>query len=206
MARKTKEEANCTRQQIIDAARAVFHEHGVSRSTLEQVAQTAGLTRGAVYWHFENKAELFHAMHEDAFVPMRERVDAILFSTDYENPLDAIEAALQEIFRVLKDCPALRQVFEIMVLRCEYVDEFADVQAEANKPAMEFLEKVERAYQTAAAKGALRPGLDPLAVARDTWAFANGLLHVLLGGKFENKREHEIAAMISIHMALRRPS
>lgn len=204
MARKTKEEANRTRQHIIDSARAVFHEHGVGRSTLEQVAHAAGLTRGAVYWHFKNKAELFFAMREDAFVPMRERIDAILCSEQYEDPLDAIEAALQEVFRVLKDCPVMRQTFEIMVLRCEYVDEFADVQAEANKPAMDFLEKVENAYRKAALKGTLRPGLSTAMVARDTWAFVNGLLHALLGGKFEKEFQDKVVAMVSTHVALRR--
>ncbi len=204
MVRKTKEEASRTRQEIIDAARAVFHEHGLVRSTLEQVAQAAGLTRGAVYWHFKNKAELFNALREDAFAPLRERVDPILFSDQPANPLDAIEAALREIFLVLKEYPSLRQMFEIMVLRCEYVDEFASVQAEVNRPTEDFLEKVEKVYKKAAAKGVLRAGLDPSALARDTWAFTGGLLHLVLGGKFAKKRENEIADMIFAHMALRR--
>lgn len=204
MVRKTKEEANRTRQEILDAARAVFHEHGLMRSTLEQVAQAAGLTRGAVYWHFENKAELFNALREDALAPLRDRVDPILFSDQYANSLDAIEKALREIFGVLKEYPSVRQMFEIMVLRCEYVDEFADVQAEANRPTEDFLEKVEKVYRKAAAEGVLRPGLDPSALARDTFAFTKGLLNLVLGGKFSKKRENEITEMISAHMALRR--
>ncbi len=204
MARKTKEEASRTRQEIIDAARAVFHEHGLVRSTLEQVAHAAGLTRGAVYWHFENKAELFNALREDALAPLRGRVDPILFSDQHADPLDAIEDALREIFRVLKEYPSVRQMFEIMVLRCEYVDEFADVQAEANRPTEDFLEKVEKVYKKAAAQGVLRAGLDPSALARDTFAFTKGLLNLVLGGKFSKKRENEIAEMISAHMALRR--
>jgi TetR/AcrR family acrAB operon transcriptional repressor len=204
MVRKTKEEANRTRQDIIDAARAVFHEHGLVRSTLEQVAQAAGLTRGAVYWHFENKAELFHALREDALAPLRERVDPLLFSEEFANPLDAIEAALREIFRVLRDEPSVRQMFEIMVLRCEYVDEFANVQAEANRPTEDFLEKLETVYKKAAAKGLLHAGLDPSAIANDTFAFTKGLLNLVIGGKYSKKRESEIAEMISAHLALRR--
>ena len=45
MVRKTREEAEKTRKQIVDAARAVFHRCGVSRSTLEKIAQEAGVTR-----------------------------------------------------------------------------------------------------------------------------------------------------------------
>lgn len=205
MVRKTKEEAGRTRQQIIDAARKVFHRNGVSRSTLEQIAREAGVTRGAVYWHFKDKAELFAAMREDVFDPMRERLDSILFSDAYENPLDAIEASLTELFRVLEDCPDLRQVFEIMVLRCEYVGEFAGVRAEAAKPGLEFLEKITSAYGNAAAKGSLRTGLDAETVALDTWAFVNGLLHALLGHDLEVQFQSQVGQMISAHMALRRP-
>jgi TetR/AcrR family acrAB operon transcriptional repressor len=202
--RKTKEDAEKTRQDIIESARTVFHQCGVSRSTLEKIAKEAGVTRGAIYWHFKDKAELFFAMREDVFVPMVERTDSLLFSEAYDNPLDAIEASLKEFFRVLDDCPVVREVFEIMTSRCEYVDEFAAVQEEAGRPAYEFLEKMERLYRKAAEKGALRPGLDPEATARDTWAFTSGLLHLMLGCQKGSDLDLRIPSMITMHMALRR--
>ena len=104
MVRKTKEEAEQTRKEIIIAARNVFHECGVGRSSLDKIAKTAGVTRGAVYWHFADKAELFFAMREDVFAPMLERTDARLYDTAYDNPLDAIEASISEFFRVLDEC------------------------------------------------------------------------------------------------------
>ena len=204
MVRKTKEEAGKTRKDIIDSARTVFHQCGVSRSTLQKIAQEAGVTRGAVYWHFKDKAELFFAMREDVFAPMVERTDSFLLSEAYDNPLDAIEASLKEFFRVLDDCPLVRDVFEIMISRCEYVDEFASVQDEVGRPAFEFLAKMERIYQRAADKGMLRDGLDPLALARDTWAFTTGLLHLMLGCQKGSDLDHQIPAMITTHMALRR--
>ncbi|MFA7291660.1 MAG: TetR family transcriptional regulator [Rhodocyclaceae bacterium] len=204
MVRKTKEEAEKTREELIAAARTVFHECGVSRSTLEKVAKAAGVTRGAVYWHFKDKAELFFAMREDVFSPMIERTDAFLFSEAYENPLDAIEASLKEFFRVLEDCPVVREVFEIMILRCEYVDEFTSVQEEVGRPAQEFLRKIESVYQRAADKGMLREGLDPLAMARDTWAFTSGILHLMLGCQINRGLDQQVPEMISTHMALRR--
>lgn len=203
MARKTKEDAEKTRKDLIAAARAVFHECGVSRSTLEKIAKKAGVTRGALYWHFKDKAELFFAMREDVFTPMIERTDSFLFSESHENPLDAIEASLKEFFRVLDDCAVVREVFEIMFSRCEYVDEFASVQEEAGRPARDFLEKVQRVYQRATEKGMLREGLDPQEAARDTWAFTSGILHLLLGFKMDSEMQQQIPRMISTHMALR---
>jgi putative PEP-CTERM system TPR-repeat lipoprotein len=62
MARRTKEEAQETRNRILDFAEHVFNEKGVSRTSLDDLARAAGVTRGAIYWHFRNKAELFDAM------------------------------------------------------------------------------------------------------------------------------------------------
>lgn len=204
MVRKTKEEASRTRQQIIDAARSVFHQHGVARSTLEQVAGSAGLTRGAVYWHFKDKMELFHAMYTDVLDPTSVRVDALLFSTAYADPLDAIQAALKEFFRVLDECPTLRQVLEILMLRCELVDQLADARATIQRPGQEFLAKLEQAYRKAAAHGSLRRGLSPEATALDTWLFVGGLLHALLERRFPDDFCSQIDHTIDLHMSLRR--
>ncbi|MCG8455629.1 MAG: TetR family transcriptional regulator [Holophagales bacterium] len=65
MPRKTKEETELTRRKILDVALDVFAEKGYSRTTLQEIASRAGFTRGAVYWHFENKADLLTALAED---------------------------------------------------------------------------------------------------------------------------------------------
>ncbi|WP_341715208.1 TetR family transcriptional regulator, partial [Limnobacter sp.] len=72
MVRKTKEEAQETRNLILDTAEAVFSEKGVSRTTLNDIAKAADLTRGAIYWHFKNKADLFDAMLQRVILPMDE--------------------------------------------------------------------------------------------------------------------------------------
>lgn len=62
MPRKTKDEAEQTRLGIMNAALTVFSDKGVSRSSLADIAKEAGVTRGAIYWHFENKSDLMHKM------------------------------------------------------------------------------------------------------------------------------------------------
>lgn len=49
------------------AALEVFYRQGVTRATLQEIAQEAGVTRGALYWHFKNKEDLFAAMFEDFY-------------------------------------------------------------------------------------------------------------------------------------------
>ena len=202
--RRTKAVAHCTRQKIIDAAREVFHRHGVGRSTLEQIAQVAGLTRGAVYWHFKGKAELFLEVRKDVFAPLIENVDLTLCSERYTDPLDAIEASLKVIYCTLENSSTVRQVYEIMLLRCEHVDEFSEVLLEVSRPAIDFLEKMTIAYKKARAIGILGQNLDPIAAAQDTHAFVFGLLHLALAGGFTQEFRSQALAMISGHIALRR--
>ncbi len=62
MAKRTKAEALKTRQELIETAIAQFARHGVSKTTLNDIADAANVTRGAIYWHFENKTQLFNEM------------------------------------------------------------------------------------------------------------------------------------------------
>ena len=111
MARKTKEDALATRELILDAAERVFHQRGVSRTSLQEIAKDAGLTRGAIYWHFENKGELFHAMMERVTLPMMARMTEIT-PDDEERPLDKIRrntaAALHQIAHNPAGAPGVR--------------------------------------------------------------------------------------------------
>ena len=203
MAKKTKAEAEQTRRQIIDAARCVFHECGVSRTTMEKVAHVAGVSRGAVYWHFENKAALFFAMRDDSTRELDE-VRATLISPDIPDPLDAIERSLLEFIGIMETDPLVRQTFEIMSLRCEYVDEFAGVLQELNKPCLDFLARLKTVYANAAELGKLRPGLDPEALAYDTLTFTTGLFNNWLAASDGDDLRRRTHDMIRSHVALRR--
>lgn len=65
--RKTKTEAQKTRQHLLDAALEVFWRDGVTRTSLQAIAQEAGVTRGALYWHFKNKEDLFETLFEQQY-------------------------------------------------------------------------------------------------------------------------------------------
>lgn len=204
MARKTKGEASHTRQQIITAARSIFYKYGVAHSTLEDIAHCAGLTRGAIYWHFKDKADLFFSMREEAFTSLIERTNSILLLENHKDPLDAIEAALNEFFSIVAECNTTRQILEIIILRCECVNEFAAVQAEANELLNDFLEKIKNTYDQAAAKGTLRLGLTSKASMSDTRAFSNGLFYQMLTSQIGSNSKIQVSNMISTHIALRR--
>src|SRR5690625_5575027 len=70
-------DAEATREALLDAAEAVFYERGVARASLEAIARRAGLTRGALYWHFDGKADLFRQLLERVRMPYEELVREI---------------------------------------------------------------------------------------------------------------------------------
>ena len=203
MARKTKAEAAQTRQDIINAARRVFHENGASRTSMESVARAAGVTRGAIYWHFENKATLFHAMREQTCQAL-DPVYASLMSPDVANPLDAIEASLKVFFDLLENDAIVRQTFEIMALRCEYVDEFASVLYETIRPNRNMLRDLKIRYAQAAEGGFLRPGLEIEGIAYDTVAFTSGLFKNWLASLPGDEWRLQVHERIRFHLLLRR--
>ena len=67
MARRTKEEAQHTRETILTAALDTFCEKGYSRTTFDEIAKKINLTKGAVYWHFKNKPDIIKALIIEAF-------------------------------------------------------------------------------------------------------------------------------------------
>lgn len=57
--RRTRQEAEETRHRILEAAVELFEARGYSATRIQDIADRTGLTRGAVYWHFKNKNELY---------------------------------------------------------------------------------------------------------------------------------------------------
>lgn len=118
MARRTKEEAQQTREQLIGAAETVFHRKGVAQTSLNEIALEAGLTRGAFYWHFKNKQDIFKAMLDRQMAPL-EQLGYIVDESDEADPLASLRESLLFVVRELEEDPRRRRVYEIIFQKCE---------------------------------------------------------------------------------------
>ncbi|MBA4110013.1 MAG: TetR family transcriptional regulator [Leptothrix sp. (in: Bacteria)] len=126
--RRTKEDALLTRELLLDAAELVFSDKGVSRTSLQDIAQAAGMTRGAIYWHFKDKASLFNAMMDRSTSPIEETIGRVgQEATD--DPLAQVRAAMMDALTRIATEPRTRRVIGIAVNKVEYVDELSDVRA-----------------------------------------------------------------------------
>lgn len=202
MVRKTKKEAELTRQNIIIAAREVFLIRGVSRTTMERIAAKAGVTRGAVYWHFKNKTEVFKAMREQVFLPLIDRMDDTLLVDNSINPLIRIENFLCGTIQLLEKNIETRQIYEIMMMKCEYVSEFSVVLQEILQTCSGIEEKLCLAYENAKKQDLLHPAHDPSQLAIDTQLFFIGLLHMWVKDLNGNHFRNRAIKLIKAHMNL----
>jgi len=175
MARRTKEEAAATRDSILDAAEKLFVEQGVSRTTLQHIATEAGVTRGAIYWHFDDKGALFNAMMERVTLPF-ECALASLGTADANSVLDEVRSFFVEIFRVTETNPQARRVLEIASLKVEFVSEMDAVRVRRRQSKGDLTAQVVERLKLAQAGGQIRQDVDPQALAIGLWALMDGLI------------------------------
>lgn len=159
MVRKTKEEALETRNQLLDAAEIVFHREGYARTTLEAVAEAAKMTRGAIYWHFKNKSDLFNAMCERVRLPMEELVAAGV-NASVADPLGHLRKVCVFFLQEASQNIHLRKVFDILLHKCEYVDPADPVYIRQHEAFQRGRERLEKLLTQAVEKGQLAEDLD----------------------------------------------
>lgn len=176
MTRKTKAEAEATREQLLDAAEEVFLENGVAATTLEAIARRASLTRGAVYWHFRDKADLFQAMVSRVRPPLSELVEQLEAEGD-DDPLEVVRHLCQYGLRRLAEDPRHRRIATILLHRCEHE---SDGTGFYDKDREDFLRLTEQRFAQAAASGRFNPALAPRTATRALHAYMMGLFSQFL--------------------------
>lgn len=186
MARSTKLEALETRNRILDAAERVFHTRGVSHSSLEDVAQAAQVTRGAIYWHFKNKSDLFEAMLARVKLPMEAMVEAG-GDARQPDPLGQLRSALVFVLREIALNPQSRIVFEIMFLKCELVEVTDPLWVRRQEGARRAQDNLQRIVRNAVAREQLPADLDAPLACTALRAMMGGLISnwVFMPGQFD---------------------
>lgn len=122
MARKTKEDAFITRQRIINVAISEFSTQGFASTSLADIASAAGVTRGAIYWHFKNKEELFNEIWQQS-ARYSLYVSEKIHSENKDNPLKALQETLTYILRAAVSDPQQKSLMKIMFHKCEFTKE-----------------------------------------------------------------------------------
>ena len=160
MVRRTKEDAQETRNRILDTAVEVFNRQGVAETSLNDIAREAGVTRGAIYWHFANKVAMFDAMIERLVCPL------LFNSADRDarlaaDPLGFIRAAADEFVGKMLTDTSFRRVFEIFWHKCEYIGEMATLRDSHLDEGENHIDLIQRAFALAQERGQMDRRLTP---------------------------------------------
>jgi TetR/AcrR family acrAB operon transcriptional repressor len=207
MARRTKEDALETREAILDAAEDCFLEHGLSRTGLEAIALRAGVTRGAVYWHFKNKEEVLEAVVNRVSVPFFHGLDRVS-RPEGSTPLVDLREVLRQSFADLSQVQRVRNALEVIELRCEVATE-GDAISRIRKSGMRQTHaRISAAFARAAALGQLRDDMAPESCARSLHFVISGALRMFLldPGHIDLQRDGLAAVDLALRAVARDPS
>lgn len=174
MARKTKEDAEVTRQNLLGAALKVFSRQGYAAARLEDIAEEAGVTRGAIYWHFKNKADLYNILVGETLGGIQSVVDRAVRQggsfLEIQRRVMIYITTLPEVDEVY------RAVMELTILKTGYEPELQEGLRAKNEGARQIEEELAGYFRMGIAIGEVRAELDPVIAARSMMAYMNGIL------------------------------
>ena len=123
--RRTKEEAEITKQNILVAGLEVFSRNGYTATRVEDIAKQANVTTGAIYHHFGGKSDLYIALVKQG----EARADRLAQQIVKEGgtPATIIRRLLVRLFQFLEEDEAYRAVVELFMNKTEMVPELVTV-------------------------------------------------------------------------------
>lgn len=117
--RKTKAEAQHTRETLLRAALEIFYQRGVAQASLQEISAEAGVTRGALYWHFKNKEDLFDALFQQFFSEMDGQIQSDI-ATQSPDIWQSLEQAVIHCFYNIEHDESFRKFIYIVHLNCDH--------------------------------------------------------------------------------------
>jgi len=186
VARRSKEDALETRSQLLDAAEKVFFEKGFGQTALMDIAEAANLTRGAIYWHFKNKSDLFVAMADRIRLPL-ENLTHTCADPNEPNPLGKLRDFWVQVLRESTRNPRRRRVLSILFFKCELNSEAKQLELRRQAAHIEYQNDMELCLQNAIDRGQLPADLDVQKAAVANHALLAGLISnwLFLPGSFD---------------------
>ncbi len=119
--KKTKEEAEFTRELLLKVALIIFNRKGFSKTRLEDVAREANVTRGAIYWHFENKYDLYYTLIKE-YTPDVEKEFSIILNKE-ESPLKRIRQCIKHFCEILEQDEEFQAIVKLIFINTSLPDE-----------------------------------------------------------------------------------
>lgn len=176
--KKTKKDALKTRTALLDAAEKMFYERGVASTTLAHIAGEAGMTRGAVYWHFKNKIDILSALIDRVRMPLEEMLYKIINVPDdrcLSEACQELETLTIRTILQLHDDPQIRRVYTILLLRCDYSGDLDRIQQTEQQHKDQILQALTAFFTKMKKQGLGHDDMDPRITALAIYTHITGI-------------------------------
>ena len=176
--RKTIDEAAKTKISILDSGAKVFAKVGYDRATLEAIGREVHLTRGAIYWHFKNKRDLFERILDRENDRLKKMIESALAAV--APPFMKLRRLLEGVIDNFFDNKTFRNVIELTWYKLG-VDEFGQIITSKTAFVQDFLALMERLLGESRESGEIGPEIDAGQAAYHLSCLINGfyrLYHV----------------------------
>lgn len=176
--RRTKAEAAVTRATLLKTALAVFSAKGYAATSLTDVAKAAKVTRGAIYWHFKSKADLYNTLTQE----LSARGASVVQQAIAEG--GTLVEVLRRIFvrqcALIEDDKEARAVMELALFKTGLDPELQAGRKKQLEAGQAQLAGITAAMRQGMTEGVLRNDVDPADMARAFSAFENGVIQLWL--------------------------
>jgi TetR/AcrR family acrAB operon transcriptional repressor len=176
--RRTKEEAAVTRATVLKAALSVFSTKGYAATTLDDIAAAAKVTRGAIYWHFKSKADLYNTLTDELSARGADLVQQAV--AEGGTLLEILKRVFIRQCALIEEDREARAVMELALFKTGLDPDLQAGRARQVKAGNALLEGITAAMQQGIDMGILRDDLDPADMARAFIAFENGTIQLWL--------------------------
>ena len=196
--RRTKQEAAITRTTLLQTALSIFSTKGYAAATLDDVAQAAKVTRGAIYWHFKSKADLYNTLVEE--FSARGAVVVQQAVAEGGTLIDILRRIFVRVCTLIEEDKETRAVMELTLFKTGLDPELQTGRKKQIEAGNALLKGITEAMSQGIAQGILRSDIDPADMARAFIAFENGAIQLWLLSprSFSLKRSAESFADILV--------
>lgn len=176
--RRTKEDAAKTRAHILDVALRLFGELGYSGASLSKIAAAAKVTKGAIYWHFESKVDLYEQLIYEKSRQSFNELHGILSGPGLA--AHRLKQYLIRSFLLLVEDQSFRELQRVIVFKTEQLPEL-DAQIEQQKNSLRLLlDHLTEVMEEGKSDHSLKSDLDSADLAWEMLAFHNGVANTWL--------------------------
>ncbi|WP_157967719.1 TetR family transcriptional regulator [Cohaesibacter intestini] len=161
MARKTKEEAEKTYFALLEAAADLYSSQGYARTTINEIASHAGMTRGAFYWHFQSKEDVIKGIWENHAYPGFNPVRQALISLPEDDPASAFRVQINRLIDVFARDRLVSRAMFIIIHNMEISDKEGDLHQFLSEQHQMFQDTIATAFKSIEKAGQLKANMDP---------------------------------------------